>query len=235
MNDFYKEVRKDILDFLKNLGSRVFFNEKDFQVHLVKYLSSNKYYDDVEMEYFVPKAMLYERLASDDKKSPWKGSFYIDIVVCKGDEYIPIELKYKTKQEKVQIERFGGLSSKPISIIKTHSAQDLGRYAFWKDVKRVELLQNAFFGTVKHGLCIFLTNDLSYKNSCTDTICENFAMSEGKHGTDMSWKGGSDSTTANKPDFSLVRQYEIDWDGFKSIISGKEIEFIYTIVTVKVD
>lgn len=51
--------------------------------------------------------------------------YKIDIMVRKGNEFVPIELKYKLKGIESQIHRFGEHSSVPIPIVTDQSAQDL--------------------------------------------------------------------------------------------------------------
>ena len=101
--------------------------------------------------------------------------FYTDIVVynTNSHEFIPIELKYKTKR----------YPSTGIEILKHHGAQDLGCYDFWWDTKRCEILQSCSCSLTSHsgkttsyiresylkhyisGFSIFVTNDNSYLTS----------------------------------------------------------------------
>ncbi|MGN0235199.1 MAG: hypothetical protein ACI4BD_02640, partial [Paludibacteraceae bacterium] len=81
-------TKRDIIAFMQN-NQELLFNERDFQMHLAVWLRESKHYDDVDVEYYIP----YEKLDN----YIWKNELRLDIVVRKGKEYLPIELKYKTK------------------------------------------------------------------------------------------------------------------------------------------
>jgi hypothetical protein len=91
-------VKQDISKFFKK-NTKLFFNEREFQMYLATYLLGE--YDEVFVEYYVPKSIFKE------EDYVWESELYLDIVVRKEDEYLPIELKYKTKKEKISINRFG--------------------------------------------------------------------------------------------------------------------------------
>lgn len=82
-------VQNDINVFLKN-NDRLFLNERDFQMHLTVWLKHSAHaYDDVDVEYYVPYKILDNYI--------WENELHLDIVVRKNGEYLPVELKYKTK------------------------------------------------------------------------------------------------------------------------------------------
>ena len=146
-------VRQDVFAFLEN-NDELLFNERDFQMHLAMWLrnSSNRY-DDVDVEYYVPKSELDDYV--------WDSELRLDIVVKKDGEFCPVELKYKTKKVERNISRFGEVLHNKVVVMKNQGAQDLGMYDFWKDVCRVELVRRRF-DRVKGGLAVFVTNDVSY-------------------------------------------------------------------------
>ena len=82
-------AEQDVLDFLR-INQELLFNERDFQMHLATHLRQTKHYDDVDVEYYVPKKELDNYI--------WDSELRLDIVVKKGGEYCPVELKYKTKK-----------------------------------------------------------------------------------------------------------------------------------------
>jgi hypothetical protein len=91
-----------------------------------------------------------------------KGYSYIDIVIHdkKEDVYFPIELKYKTKKQSMSLRVF---NDEEVFEFKNQGAQNLGKYYFWADVKRLyQVLLK--YKNVKRAFQIFLTNDFSYKN-----------------------------------------------------------------------
>lgn len=81
-------------------------------------------------------------------------NMHIDILVIIDNQWIPIELKYKTKGcvKIVNNEKF---------YLKNHSAKDIGCYLYLKDIQRIEKIKDNINNFSK-GYSIFLTNDLSY-------------------------------------------------------------------------
>ena len=169
-----KQVRDDIKSFLegreqmavnpKVKTSTVFNNERSLQLALAQYLKQSGNYDDVIMEYLIPKEIIAKK-ASQMPDFYWSDdNMYIDIVVRKGDEYVPIELKYVTdsftphgKEGNGVATNFLGQTYLPVEVLKRHSAQDIRCYDFWKDVKRIEFLRETF-PKVIGGFCLILTN-----------------------------------------------------------------------------
>ena len=95
----------------------------------------------------------------------------------KGEEkYIAIELKNKLKAISSECTRFGQTSQKK-ELVKNQSAQNIGRYQFWKDVKRLELLKESYKNVIG-GIALFLTNDANYLKTTKGADYEDFGMSE---------------------------------------------------------
>lgn len=215
MTTLLDTVKADVCNFLRE-NEKLLFNERDLQMHLAVYLKERGHYDRVEVEYYLPTEMLpeYKKLATRNER------LYLDIVVAKEGKYVPIELKYKTKEVAVAMERFGepfseaedsgtGVS-KGHGALKSHGAQDLGRYDFWKDVKRLELVKNRF-GNVEGGLAVFLTNDTTYKAKPKGLI-ENFSMAEGEPlPMEKHWSDATRPTAEGRPDFEVSKEYELRW------------------------
>ena len=126
------DVHTDVKLFLDN-NKELYFNERDFQMHLATYLHQTGHYEDVDVEYYVPQSELENYI--------WNNELRIDVLVSKGGEYLPIELKYKTKSVKKRIPRFGERLSLNVEVMKNQGAQDLGKYDFWKDVRRIEIIK----------------------------------------------------------------------------------------------
>ncbi|MBR4307360.1 MAG: hypothetical protein IKT83_05140, partial [Bacteroidaceae bacterium] len=58
MTKFIDIVQQDIFAFLES-NEELLFNERDFQMHLATWLrNSANDYDDVDVEYYVPKSEL---------------------------------------------------------------------------------------------------------------------------------------------------------------------------------
>lgn len=220
MNGLVEVVKADIDSYLRLTHTEVLFNERDFQMHLAIYLKETEHYDDVDLEYFVPTDML------DGYKDLWNSELRLDILVRKGEEYCPIELKYKTKAIKSSLKRFG-VPVEDVVIVKNQGAQDLGMYGFWKDVKRVEMVKERF-NAVKSGLSVFLTNDESYKKLSRETSNNReFCMCEGMNSRSKHWQRETKITVEYKG-FDLSREYHITWDNAN--FGG--YEFHYCIVKI---
>lgn len=196
-------VRKDIATFLES-NKELLFNERDFQMHLASWLDdSSHFYDDVDLEYYVPKSELDNYV--------WNSELRLDIVVKKDDEFLPVELKYKTKKKERKISRFDEILCDNVVVMKNQGAQDLGMYDFWKDVRRVELVRNRF-KRVKGGLAVFLTNDEAYmKESKITSNHVNFSMSSGSHSPIKHWLNPESTCAKTHPNFEVEKEYNIEW------------------------
>ena len=216
-------VRNDIISFLAS-NRELMFNERDFQMRWSLSLLESKHYDDVDLEYHLPVG---QNPSFDREYERWETEKpSIDIVVRRGEEYIPIELKYKLKAISGRISRFGEKSPKEVAIVTNQAAQNLGRYAFWKDVKRIELVKK-HYRSVDAGLAVFLTNDESYLKSRAGTNYYAFSMDEGRQVSGvLDWKERND----NYPAIPLDGTYEVRWGK----ISFHELmpTAYYTIVTI---
>lgn len=225
---FTKQVLKDVHDFLKHNG-KLFANERDLQMNLAAYLKCTRQYD-VEVEYHVSSDILStlvpQTLSERCIYYPWfqansdkPQEMYVDIVVSNGKEYVPIELKYKKKELKGKLVLFGQDMGAGV-ILKNNQAQDFGRYEFWKDVRRIELLVKSFVN-VKNGIVLFVTNDESYKTaSVANTNSVNLAMGDGTEtyhkGTNCCWPFNPLMTESYKscPCFKLEDEHDVNWKGY---------------------
>lgn len=235
MNAFQNEVINHLSKFFEE-NDKIFFNERDLQMNLACYLK-NQGFDylkkqdfDVELEYKIATVFLQEKLGYKDKDSfsrifPWKeDELAIDIVVRKNQTWLPIELKYKTKSVDSQQYRFGEEYGK--KIIKDQAAQDLGRYGFWRDVRRLEITSAAFKNVVG-GIAVFLTNDDNYVNFPASNKglvqYRDFAMnvSERSKG-EMAWRHNENDEVFNAeenkwkdyPNFRISNSYKIEYKEF---------------------
>jgi len=200
-NDFAAQVQEDLKSFLDR-PHELFFNEKDFQVHLALFLRGTGHYDDVDVEYYIP----YSEFGED---YVWKNELYIDVVVRRGAAYIPIELKYPTKKIARRIKRFGEQLQEDITIVKTQGAHNIGMYSFWKDVRRMELVKKRF-ASVAAGFTVWLTNDPAFWSTHRETATSREMTAEdGVHGRSRCWHDSS--LSANHPGFFLDNEYNIQW------------------------
>lgn len=222
MKQLVQEVENDIREFIKQ-QEELLFNEFDFQMQLAIYLRMSNKYDDVDSEYYMPTKNT-DILEGYD----WDSNMRVDIVVRRGNEYVPIELKYVTKKVVRDKERFGRLI-KGMEILRDQAAQDIRRYDFWKDVRRIELIKN-IFPAVKNGFAVFLTNDLSYKKEPRpNTVCSPFSMSGERiiGGGVIDWNGNP-AASKNHKSFILEGEYKLLWDK----TSMEDVQFDYTILKI---
>lgn len=213
-NNFKQDVRKHIDDFLRT-NTKLFYNERDFQVNLAFFLRTLAYYDNVFLEYSLPA-----------NTTPKFNDIRIDIVLLKENLYFPIELKYKTKKILGNLNRFEEILNN-VEILKNQAAQNIGRYSFWKDVERLEAVKKRFIN-IDTGFCIFLTNDAYYKKS-PQGASGAFTMKTGTELTgNVNWK--TPVTIADYyPEIVFEGKYKIEkWDDIKN----EGIDFYYTIVEV---
>ena len=239
---FAQKVLNDIHEFL-NQNTKVFANERDLQMNLAVYLKCEKHYD-VEVEYHVPSGvidtLLPQALPERCTYYPWlqpnsdkPQEMYIDIVISNGEEYVPIELKYKKKELKGKLVLFGQDMGAGV-ILKNNQAQDFGRYEFWKDVRRIELLVKSF-ENVQNGIVLFVTNDEYYKTaSVAGTNSEHFAMGDGTDtyhkDTNCCWPFNPLDTKSYKscPCFYLEDEHDVNWN--KHTFSGVDFHSAEVIV-----
>lgn len=220
MQHLLSTVKNDILEFF-NENSEILFNERDLQMHLTIWLKKSiNNYDDVDIEYYIPKNELNGYI--------WDSELRLDIVVKKNNEYLPIEIKYKTQKVECEIERFGEKLKSKVTVIKDQSAQNIGKYSFWKDIKRLEPIC-ARFKNVKNAISIFLTNDPSYTKESSSTFnCFHFNMNEGLHSTTKYWLNAKTTCARKYQGFDLNKEYYIKWHS-KTV---KNIKFYYCIIEI---
>lgn len=209
----------DVKQFL-DTNEELLFNERDFQMHLATFLRQTGHYDDVDVEYYVPLSEL--------KGYIWNNELRMDILVYKEEEFLPIELKYKTKSVRKNLLRFGEQLAEKVEVMKNQGAQDLGMYDFWKDVRRIEIVRKRF-KAIKSGLAVFVTNDPAYLKAGRDTSNHIlFSMTEGTHGKEKHWLDKESASCKTHPDFEVEKDYFIHWELRK--VEG--IDIYYTLLTI---
>lgn len=213
-------AKADIQQFLDRKEGELLFNERDLQMHLAQHIINSGHYDDVDVEYYVP----YEELDN----YIWKNELKLDILLRMNQEFLPVELKYKTKTHSKRLLRFGEQLNDAVDVLKNQGAQDLGMYDFWKDVRRLELVRNRF-DAVKNGLAVFVTNDNQYLNKGKITSNNfRFSMEEGLHDKIRHWQQPNSTCAKTHPDFDLEHEYTIHWN----TNTYESVEFHYCIVTI---
>lgn len=201
--DIKKEVSRilDIKKIMSVLGKRrpVFTSEADFQLEFAWTLK--ELYPDFKVR--------LEYCPEFDRK------IHIDILVLTDQrEWIPIELKYKTKGCKLH-------DGEEVFNLANHSAKDINCYLFLKDTKRIEdvRVKTAEFA---EGYAIMLTNEPAYLKEPTKKDCyyKEFSLHEGavKEGI-MKWADdASDGTKKGVEDpITLIDSYRIHWNDYSRI------------------
>ena len=132
-------MKEKLLEIINKLSSLypIFSNEADFQFAL---------------GWEIQKKFPDWKVRFEHKPSNLDKRIFVDLWIT-GDQIYAIELKYKTRKLDVKIK--GELFN-----LLDHSAQDLGRYDFLKDVERLESIVKTH-DNVK-GYSIILSNDSVY-------------------------------------------------------------------------
>lgn len=212
-------LTRDIRDFIRQ-QRELMFNELDFQIQLALYLRSSGHYSDVDVEYSLPR----DAMPGYD----WDSNLRIDLVVSRGGEYCPVELKYPTRKVTRSITRFGEHVPEAV-VMKNQGAQDIVRYNFWKDVRRLEVLRSRF-ARVRGGVAVIMTNDPSYTRPVrVNSSCAPFSTAEGHcvGPGDVDWQN-MPAIRADHPPFILAGRYTMRWEH----MAIDDIEFNYSIITI---
>jgi hypothetical protein len=138
---------------------------------------------------------------------------HIDILVRDGQFVYPIELKYPTKISSISV---NGESYN----LKDHSAQDLVRYDFIKDICRIESFRDCV-GDFEKGIVIWLTNDPHYWNAPKhdDVIFREFTVHDGSELKGVvAWKEGASIGSIKGREAPLVLKgaYTTHWHEYSS-------------------
>jgi hypothetical protein len=201
-------MRNKIIEIIEEaLSNRTefFTREQEIQIYLSDYLNQKKIFDNIFLEYHISSSCLLNY--------PWKdaNNVYIDIVVLSKGIYYPIEIKFKTVSQQVPLNFFG---TSTFTTLGHHGAQNIGCYDFWKDIRRLELIEENF-NSVNKGIMLFVTNDESYllppRNH--DVGYAQFSIEDYrivKSGQTLNWNGAL-SISINRPPIKLNREYVLNW------------------------
>ena len=253
-NELTGQVQAHIEAFLVS-AERYFSNERDIQVRLANWLQlqkdnqGNPFYGLVDTEYGVPLSALSEKLECIEfpKKQgsswtvpesfPWHNNLSIDLVVCKDGRWVAIELKYATRRIDADGYVFGENIGKQGALANQATA-NLAMYAYWKDVRRLEVICKRF-RNVAGGLAIMVSNNSDCWNKPNEnSLYTDFSMhveNEMAHkvgGRVLRWKDGtSDTVSEGHPSFLLEGIYPCRWidTGIKALTkSGKQFKYMIT-------
>ena len=192
----------------------LFHSEADFQHALAWRIHEEYPSSGVRLEYKPP-------INTD------KGKMQLDIWLAKLG--VAIELKYKTRKPKEEIKHNGESFN-----LRNHSACDIGRYDFLKDIERLESLSG--LADVKAGFAIFLTNEHLYWKVPTrrNTVDAAFSLREDPDRQiqgNMDWLNASEGTMRGRKDpIELKGAYETQWRAYSRIAGERYGEFRYLMV-----
>jgi hypothetical protein len=186
-----------------------FHSEEEVQILLAKYLLNTGEYDDIFVEYYVNRQLIHNYPWNNDKK------ISVDIVVRIDNDYIPIEIKYKTKRQIFPHHVFGTQTNVELA---EQGAQNEGCYSFWKDIKRIEIFQETF-NLNNSGLVLFITNDLSYlRQPRAEVQYGPFSIHQGRQVVQdyfLNWDATRKAIKADRaekfPGFTIANEYTINW------------------------
>ena len=163
---------------------------------------------------------------------------YTDIVVRMGGRNFPIELKYKTAEG-----TYADLNNEAVGLM-THSAVDLGCYAYLKDINRLEYLAKTD-PDFERGFVIILTNEpLYFKYTGRRSVYEAFKIYDGKTVSGMlDWDRSNydleklPSWLKSHPAFGLAGSYDMNWRNYGSVLQSLDdpadcTQFKYQIAVV---
>ena len=97
-------------------------------------------------------------------------------------------------------------------LLANQGAENNGRYDFWRDVRRLELVCGRF--NLNGGLAVFVTNDTNYLDCPQEGSRPQYAAFSMRNkqkigGQCLEW--GNGAATAQRPNFFLAGQYQIQW------------------------
>jgi len=166
------------IDFINNIMERlssnrpIFHSESDLQ-HELALILANESKKKIRLE----KPFL--NIPLNNSKS-----IKIELDLFLPNEKVGIELKYKTIKRNIKF-------SDEEFFLKNHAAQNLGRFDFFNDLRRLQMLRKQ--GIIDSGFVIFLTNDpLYWTRIQRNNFSSNFSMEEGRvigKNTALSWVG----------------------------------------------
>jgi len=226
----HTQVVQDIHDFLlrdvqpltngAKGWHRPFYSEAELQHGLAEYLKQQGRYSNIYLEYSVPE---FTCKGVTIKKAK------VDIVVEKDGEYVPIELKFKTKEPKPANgfkphDYTFGEKSLPM-IFKDEVAHTDSLRDFWRDVKRV-MYMDLNYPNVKGAIVLMLTNAPYYwtnTNSLYNIV----------PGVNKQPPAGEVQVFSSMVNISLPKPVAIDWfDAGFLPLSLPQSQFRYCIVEV---
>lgn len=216
------QIRNDIEQYLASKQD-FWFNEDDLQHGLAMFLEKTGHYDKVLLEYYLPKDTLpaYSKV--------WDSDVYIDMVVSKNGEFVPIELKYRTCELTANFIRFGEDLGRS-KILQCGDAMSKSLYEIWKDVRRLECVK-ARFNNVHGGLFVLVScNKRYFEGKIRPTTNHiNLSTLPSLKAAGCHWLRANAKTALPLPGFDLDHSYPIEWVKMNGL---KSLDFKYMIIGI---
>lgn len=213
----------DITEWLEK-QKRFFTNERDLQVKLAIFLEQKGEYDMVDTEYRVPLEEMQARgfdvplrdsNYAEYRHFPWYNQISVDIVVAKDGKYALVELKYATRALAEQPSIFGQPMLSDAKILKNQAASNLTMYNYWKDVRRIEAIGQAFGSKITGGIALMVSNSRDmWTMPHEGAFYTPYSMHEGAVflAGEHRWpEGVAQRVVEGYPSFVTIRSYECRW------------------------
>lgn len=211
---------------------RLFWSEDDFKFAFAT---------QIQLKFGQAADIRLEKRYKDDRKK----NSYTDIVVRLNGKKFPIELKYKTVKGSYMDTNCKNNAKGEVVELMTHSAVDLGCYAYLKDINRLEYLAKND-PDFKRGFAIILTNEpLYYRDTGRSSVYDAFKIYDGKTVSGMlDWDRSNydleklPSWLKSHPAFELTGSYDMKWWDYGSVLQSLDdpadcTQFKYQIAVVE--
>lgn len=225
---------KDIIDIICTLAKvrKLFWSEDDFKFAFAT---------EIQLKFGKLAEVRLEKRYKDDRGK----NSYTDIVVRMNGKNYPIELKYKTVKGSYMDTISKSNTKGEVVELMTHSAVDLGCYAYLKDIERLEYLANTD-DDFERGFAIILTSEsLYYRNTDKPSVYDSFKIYEDrKVSGHLDWdlsrypKGKIPSWVKTHPALVLNNQYVMKWADYGGLLVSNEdpsssVQFRYLISVIE--
>lgn len=225
-----QKLLQDIQDFFKTVHTFTFHNEASLQLNLSNYLINTGHYASIEVEYLI--------VSPDEVEGLTSKRCFIDIVVKnESGEYALLELKYPLYIPEGVITSRLGANIKPEIYAVKQGAENVVRYLFWKDVKRIEYF-SSLSKEVVGGIALLLTNDSIYwtapkSEGDATALYREFSLKAGQSSLSTKsrrWReeDGTERVWNSYPGFDLEKAYPLYWgDHLTPIKVGEKKDLIF--------
>lgn len=205
----------DIMEAMESLACKrpIFHSEADFQHALSWEMHLQKPASSFRLEY---------------RPRNIEDRIYLDVWGANGDSILAMELKYKTRKLRVDID-------KEVFELLDQSAQDLGRYDFIKDIGRLEQVISGMNNAV--GYALLLTNDRSYwkASAKNDTVDSDFRLHESRIlSGELAWSpnAATGTTKGREKPITLEDSYTMSWRDYSTLSLSSYGKFRYLLVEI---